>query len=487
MRVQKYCFFRKYANIFAYLGIFLLFCRRKGEISTMKLNFNTVREFLKTTLNLTNDVDIQAASENIRKNIPFRGPNVYILFVAIIIASVGLNVNSIPVIIGAMLISPLMGPITGLGLGLGTNDRELVLFSIKNLLVMVGISLLAATLYFILTPLEIDNPTELLARTRPTIYDVFIALFGGLAGVLETARKEKGTVISGVAIATALMPPLCTVGYGIANLSWQYTIGALFLFSINCIFIAMAAYLMAKFLKFPMKTVEQHRTRYFILSYALVILLAATSIFTGYHVIRENDFTKLANRFVKKNQNIGKTYIYDSQVNIDSKPYMLELRLAGETLNEDTKEMLLRDAENYGIMRSQIVIHEDATVQVDRFNETEIVKNLMATNANNIQVRDDSIKVLNAQIAHYKQQELPAKQLAEELQVQLPSITRLTLAKGTALEQNVVMSEEQVVVVAHCIKMPGEEEKARVYEWLKIRLQIQDLEIIFDYEEALTE
>lgn len=448
----------------------------------MKLNFNTIREFLKTTLNLTNDVDIPAASENIRKNIPFRGPNVYILFVAIIIASVGLNVNSIPVIIGAMLISPLMGPITGLGLGLGTNDRELVLFSIKNLLIMVGISLLAATLYFMLTPLEIDNPTELLARTRPTIYDVFIALFGGLAGVLETARKEKGTVISGVAIATALMPPLCTVGYGIANLSWQYTVGALFLFSINCIFIAMAAYLMAKFLKFPMKTVEQHRTRYFILSYALVILLAATSIFTGYHVIRENDFTKLANRFVKKNQNIGKTYIYDSQVNIDAKPYMLELRLAGETLNNDTKEMLLRDAENYGIMRSQIVIHEDATVQVDRFNETEIVKNLIATNASNIQVRDDSIKVLNAQIAAYKQQELPAKQLAEELQVQLPSITRLTLAKGTALEQNVVTSEEQVVVVVHCSEMPSEEEKTRLYEWLKVRLQIDGLEIIFDTE-----
>ena len=448
----------------------------------MKVNFNTVREFLKTTLNLTNDVDIQAASENIRKNIPFRGPNVYILFVAIIIASVGLNVNSIPVIIGAMLISPLMGPITGLGLGLGTNDRELVLFSIKNLLVMVGISLLAATLYFILTPLEIDNPTELLARTRPTIYDVFIALFGGLAGVLETARKEKGTVISGVAIATALMPPLCTVGYGIANLSWQYTIGALFLFSINCIFIAMAAYLMAKFLKFPVKTVEQHRTRYFILSYGLVILLAATSIFTGYNVIRENDFTKLANRFVKKNQNIGKTYIYDSQVNIDSKPYMLELRLAGETLNEDTKEMLLRDAENYGIMRSQIVIHEDATVQVDRFNETEIVKNLIATNQSNVQVRDDSIKVLNAQITAYKQRELPAKQLAEELQVQLPSITRLTLAKGTALEQNMVMSEEQVVVVAHCSEMPSEEEKTRVYEWLKIRLQVEDLEMLFEEE-----
>ena len=448
----------------------------------MKLNFNTIREFLKTTLNLTNDVDIPAAIEDIRSNIPFRGPNVYILFVAIIIASVGLNVNSIPVIIGAMLISPLMGPITGLGLGLGTNDRELVLFSIKNLLVMVGISLLAATLYFMLTPLEIDNPTELLARTRPTIYDVFIALFGGLAGVLETARKEKGTVLSGVAIATALMPPLCTVGYGIAHLSWQYTIGALFLFSINCIFIAMAAYIMAKFLKFPVKTVEQHRTRYFILSYGLVLLLAATSIFTAYQVIRENEFTKQANRFVKKNQTIGKTYIYDSQVNIDVKPYALELRLAGEALNDEIREMLLRDAENYGIMRSQIVMHEDATVEIDRFNETEIVKNLIATNASNIQVRDDSIKALNARIAYYQQQALPAKQLAEELQVQLPTISRLTLAKGTMLEQNVVMSDEQVVVVAHCSEMPSEEEKTRVYEWLKVRLQVTNLEIIFDQE-----
>ena len=450
----------------------------------MKLNFN-IREFVRNTLNLTHYVDIPAASENIRKNIPFRGPNVYILFVAIIIASVGLNVNSIPVIIGAMLISPLMGPIIGLGLGLGTNDRELVLFSIKNLLVMVGISLLAATLYFILTPLEIDNPTELLARTRPTIYDVFIALFGGLAGVLETARKEKGTVMAGVAIATALMPPLCTVGYGIANLSLQYTLGALFLFSINCIFIALAAYLMAKFLKFPVKTVEQHRTRYYILSYGLVILLMGTSLVTGYQVIRENNFTKSANRFVKKNHTIGKTYIYDSQVNIDNRPYIVELRLAGEALNTDTREMLMRDAESYGIMRSQIVIHEDATVQIDRFNETEIVKNLITTNTSNIQVRDDSIRVLNAQIAAYKQQELPAVQLAAELQIQLPTITRVALAKGTALEQNVVTSEQQVVVVVHCSEMPSDEEQARVYEWLKVRLQVQDLEIIFDNKEML--
>jgi uncharacterized membrane protein len=287
-------------------------------------------------------------------------------------------------------------------------------------------------------------------------------------------------VISGVAIATALMPPLCTVGYGIANMSWQYTIGALFLFSINCIFIAMAAYLMAKFLKFPVLTVEQNRRRYYILSYGLVILLAGTSVVTGYQVIRENEFTKNANRFVKKNHTIGKTYIYDSQVDIDSKPYMLELRLAGETLNDDTREMLLRDAENYGIMRSQIVIHEDATVQVDRFNETELVKSLIATNTNNIQVRDDSIKVLNAQLENYKQQQLPAAQLAAELQVQMPDIVRITMAKGTAVEKDVVTSENQVVVIVYCSKQPSETERAKVLEWLKVRLQVEDIEIIFE-------
>ena len=439
----------------------------------------SIREFLRTTLNLTDYVDIPAAHDNIRKNIPFRGPNVYILFVAVIIASVGLNVNSIPVIIGAMLISPLMGPIIGFGLGLGTNDRELVLFSVKNLLVMVGISLLAATLYFILTPLEIDNPTELLARTRPTIYDVLIALFGGLAGVLETSRKEKGTVISGVAIATALMPPLCTVGYGIANLSWQYTIGALFLFTINCIFIAMAAYLMAKFLKFPVRVVETNQLRYHILSYTLVLLLIGTSIFTGYHVIRENNFTKSANRFVKKNHSIGKTYIYDSSVDVSQTPYQLDLRLAVEALSDETREMLLREAESFGIMRTQVVIHEDATVQLDQFNETEIVRDLISSNATNIQVRDDSIKALLTQLAYYKEQELHAAQLAAELQTQLPEITRVTLAKGTELVDNMVITDKQVVVVIHCTKVPTNEEKQRVLDWLQVRLQTKNVEMIF--------
>ncbi len=214
------------------------------------------RERFKEIVNISKDVDWAIASDSIRSSIHFKGPNVWILAAAIIVASIGLNVNSIPVIIGAMLISPLMGPIMGFGLGLGTNNTALLKDSLKNLGIMVLISIVASTLYFVVSPLKMDNPTELLARTNPTIYDVLIALFGGFAGILETSRKEKGTVMSGVAIATALMPPLCTIGYGIATLQVKYAVGALYLFFINGVFIALATFLMVKYLRFPLVKVS---------------------------------------------------------------------------------------------------------------------------------------------------------------------------------------------------------------------------------------
>ena len=191
---------------------------------------------IRETLNLNGHIDTASAERSIRSNIEFKGPNAWILAVAVIIASVGLNVNSIPVVIGAMLISPLMGPIFGLGLGLGVSDIQLMKSSGKNLLVMVSISLAVAFLYFVITPLSLSNPTELLARTSPTFYDVLIALFGGFAGILEQCRKDKGTVFSGVAIATALMPPLCTAGYGLACGEFSYFLGNRALYLNNIVF-----------------------------------------------------------------------------------------------------------------------------------------------------------------------------------------------------------------------------------------------------------
>ena len=247
---------------------------------------------IKATLNLNEYIDIVSAEKSIRGNIYFRGPNAWILAIATIIASVGLNVNSIPVIIGAMLISPLMGPIFGVGLGLGTNDMELVKASVRNLLVMISISLVASFLYFLLTPLSLNDPSELLARTNPTIYDVLIALFGGFAGILEQCRKEKGTVFAGVAIATALMPPLCTAGFGLASGNFAYFIGAAYLFVINCIFIMLATYISVKYLKF--REVDftdefiQQKTRR--ISTILIVLFIVPSIWSAVTFIKRNNF-----------------------------------------------------------------------------------------------------------------------------------------------------------------------------------------------------
>lgn len=436
-----------------------------------------IRVFMRSILSLNTYVDIQATNENIRKNIAFKGPNVYILFFAVVIASVGLNVNSIPVIIGAMLISPLMGPIIGFGHGLGTGDSELLLSSFKNLCVMIGISLLASILYFLVTPLEIDNPTELLARTRPTIYDVMIALFGGLAGTLETARKEKGTVLSGVAIATALMPPLCTVGYGIANLSWKYTIGASFLFIINCIFIALAAYIMAKFLKFPNVNNQPNHAKYKYITYFIIAGMIVTSIYTGYNVIKENNFLKVANKFVRKNQSIGKTYIYDYNVNTVNTPYTLELRLAGESLSAQTREMFYRDAESVGIMRNQLHIVEDATIQFEKFNETEIVKNLIQSNEEQLKQRDDSIRVLNNSLEQYIKLQLPVKQLAAELMTQLPSVKDVVFTRGERMTRQSDLSE-QIVVIVYSDEKINHEEIDRLTQWLKVRLNMENVMLI---------
>lgn len=430
------------------------------------------KTFLREQLNLTAYIDIDAADRNIRSNIPFRGPNIYILFVAIIIASVGLNVNSIPVIIGAMLISPLMSPIIGFGLGLGTNDTALLLKSLKNLGIMFVISLIASTLYFMVTPLETDNPTELLARTNPSIYDVMIAFFGGIAGILELARKDKGTVLSGVAIATALMPPLCTVGYGIANLNWHYAGGALYLFFINCVFIALATFLAVKYLRFPLVAEKEGRFSRGVISYGILILVVLVpSLFTGYNITNENTFTKNARHFIKENQAIGGTYIYDYAVDFQQKPYMLTLSLAGESLSNESRALLYSNAEKHGISHSQILFKEDATIEVRRLNETEVMRDWLASTEAQLRQRDDSIRTLRAELARYEALILPSKQIDEELRAQYPDITDVTLAR----------SDSSVILLLRAIpeKMEADEEK-RIADWLSVRLQVPAVRVIIE-------
>jgi uncharacterized hydrophobic protein (TIGR00271 family) len=316
-----------------------------------------IKHLFKDYIYIYDDVDTAAAAERIKGAIWFKGPNVWILAFAIVLASVGLNVNSTAVIIGAMLVSPLMGPIIGTGLALGTNDLDLLKSAAKNLLVMVLISLAASTLFFIISPLDLVNPTELEARTSPTIYDVMIALFGGLAGILENSRKERGTVLSGVAIATALMPPLCTAGYGLAHLDMHFFLGALYLFIINSVFIALATYLMVKYLRFRTVTGINETTakkRNNLITAVLVIVLVP-SIWSAVNLIRENNFERNVKAFVQENRIVAKrTYITDFTVQKRD----VQLSISGEPLTEDLRTSLLDKASKYHIKPSHISIAE---------------------------------------------------------------------------------------------------------------------------------
>ncbi len=379
---------------------------------------NKFTRYLRHVVYLEDDIDRNMAAAAIKKNIAFRGPNVIILACAIIIASVGLNVNSIPVIIGAMLISPVMGPIIGFGLGLGTNDTELLKSSFKNFLVMVVISIAVASLYFLISPLRLSNPSELLARTRPTIYDVLIALFGGAAGMLEHSRRERGTVLSGVAIATALMPPLCTVGYGIASLTPSYIFGALYLFLINTFFIAIATFMVVKFLGFESAAKDEAyrgRSR-FIVAVVLLVMLVP-SIISAVGTVRDNNFSISAERFVQNNKTIGSSYIFDHQINLNGKTPTLDIYLAGEALDPTAKQIMVLNARSYGLHSDQIIFHEEAAVQ--NIDKNELIRDLNGHYLNTIQELNRRITELEVELAKYKGAEAARAELADSLAVQI--------------------------------------------------------------------
>ena len=325
----------------------------------MKWDKNYLKRTVRYYANIYDHIDTDDAAQRIKSAIWFRGPNAWILAFSIIIASVGLNVNSTAVIIGAMLISPLMGPIIGTGLALGTNDVDLLKQALKNVLVMVLISLGASTLFFLLSPLDLINPTELEARTHPTIYDVLIALFGGLAGILENSRKERGTTIAGVAIATALMPPLCTAGYGLSCLKLQYFFGAMYLFIINAVFITLATYVMVKYLRFKTVTgiepaLAQRRRQ---MMSTIVAIVVIPSIISAIGLVRDNNFERNVEAFVRENRLVSRSYIYDWRIYNDH-GRKVEISMTGEPMSFDAQTAFYASAREHRIKDNQLVIKE---------------------------------------------------------------------------------------------------------------------------------
>ncbi|NGM66190.1 DUF389 domain-containing protein [Sphingobacterium sp. SGR-19] len=352
--------------------------------------------------------------QSVVNNISFRGANAWILACAIVIASIGLNVNSTAVIIGAMLISPLMGPIVGAGFALGTFDFPLLKQSIKNLLIATAISLVVSFLYFTLSPFK-EAQSELLARISPNIYDVLIAFFGGLVGVIAITRVDKGNPIPGVAIATALMPPLCTAGYGLAMGNISYFAGALYLYIINCVFICLATFAIVKYLRYPKAHyVDKQREKRITQTITIITLvLVIPSFYFAYIMLQQRKYTNKVELFIQQElTEKGYTVIYERLVQNRS-PKILELAFLAKKFSNQEIEILSQAMKSLGIENTKLVIRQDSldvrTSILDEINQRNI----------SVNEKDLTIRALNNKLAKY---ELDNHQFQSDLSILFPDI-----------------------------------------------------------------
>lgn len=438
--------------------------------------FKRLTELIREIVNIDTYIDTDAAERSIRNNVEFKGPNAWILAVAIIIASVGLNVNSTPVIIGAMLISPLMGPIFGLGLGLGINDINLLKHAGKNLLVMVSISIAVSLLYFVITPLSLSNPTELLARTSPTIFDVMIALFGGFAGIFEQCRKEKGTVFSGVAIATALMPPLCTAGYGLATGEFGAFFGALYLFCINCLFITMSTYLLVRYFRF--KKIEYTDQGFGLrtqrITTLLILIFLIPSVWSAVVLVKQNNFEKKVTGFIEAHRSIGNSFIYDYQIDHQNGS-VLKIFMTGETLSESGRNNLYVYAREYGIGEKQLIIKEYITNNQQGNNDA--FKGIYERLDSKIEQYESTIGHLTSELQAAKKEELPYLQIAGEVAVVYPEIKHLYMGHGARIAIDSLNVSPCIIVRVDTDTLMSISSLERFRNWIKTRLQADNVEI----------
>ena len=382
-----------------------------------------------------------------------------------------------------------MGPIMGIGLALGINDTILLRKAFTNLVIMTGISIMASTLFFTISPLSLEEPTELLARTNPTIYDVFIALFGGFAVIIEVCKKEKGTVISGAAIATALMPPLCTAGYGVATGSFTYFIGALYLFFINSVFIALATFLTVRTLNFPLvkfSNPEKQKKVHRIIT-AFTIILILPSIWSAFTVIKENNFNQMAKRFIEDNRNIGNSYIYDYKIDhTTNKPSKISISIAGEALSEEDVSRLHQSLAKYGVTSEQLTINQSGTYIPDNRSDKEVIKGIFEQNEQEIQKREALIAQMEAQLKAFNDKKFPSYQIAKEIVAQYPQLISMTLARGDyidlvyAQQSEDTKPDEQVVAIFKLSEPLGKEDVEKLQKWLAIRLDVPKIKIIVE-------
>lgn len=442
--------------------------------------------FLRERFSLDDDKEDQTdVVQSISRGIEFKGINLWTLIFAIFIASIGLNVNSTAVIIGAMLISPLMGPIMGIGLGVGINDLAMIQQALKNLSIAVIISLITSTIYFLISPLH-SAQSELMARTSPTVWDSFIAFFGGLAGIVAGSRREKITnVIPGVAIATALMPPLCTAGYGLSIGNLYYFAGAFYLFLINSVCISLATFLIVRFLGYQPKeypTVEvERRVRHTI--WIAVFIVVVPSTYLGYQIVRKTIFEQSAKRFVTNECTFQYRQLIKYDAHFNRKQSRLELTFVGEPLPKDSIDLLTAKMPAYGLNDALLTVRQggvkDAAIDVDAITSS-VTDQVVRYSQASIATKDQTIDSLRRYINEIETSQLPVVDLRNELKTLMPDVQTFTAARSLVMSGNKLKPDTVMLVYARFSRRHTPAERQRIEKWLRTRTKSKRIKLLID-------
>ena len=443
-------------------------------------NEKTLWQVVKGYFNALPDKAEEAKTiEQISSGVTFHGANLWVLVFAVFIASLGLNVNSTAVIIGAMLISPLMGPIVGMGLGIGISDLALLKRSIKNYLVATGISVLTATLYFLITPLT-EAQSELLARTSPTLYDVLIALCGGAAGILALSTRGSGNVIPGVAIATALMPPLCTAGYGLAMGEPSFFFGAFYLYFINTVFITLTTFVGVRMLRFKQKQfIDAARMitvkRYII---GIVVLTMLPAAYMTVQIIRQSVLENNSNRFVRNELAFKGTQIISQQ--FDAKHKTLNIVAVGKIISKEEIAKAEKMLESYNLEDYKLHI-----IQGLQSDSLLLANQQYSYSSGNTQASQQKLieqvaqlGELEQQLNAYQQYATLTKEVRTELKAVCPSAKSISISRVTEAKTDTAASQEYVMAVVNCSRALSNPDRQRLQEWLKARTKSDSLRVI---------
>lgn len=453
-------------------------------MKTDNRNIFAIKAFLREYLDLKKDKDNELATvDSIRKGVEFKGANLWILIFAIFMASLGLNVNSTAVIIGAMLISPLMGPIMGVGLSVGLNDFELMKRSLKSFLITTAFSVTTATIFFLFTPIA-EAQSELLARTSPTIYDVFIALFGGLAGVVALSTKEKGNVIPGVAIATALMPPLCTAGYGLASGNLIYFLGAFYLYFINSVFISLATFIGVRVMHFQRKEfVDKNREKkvrkYIIL---IVILTMCPAVYLTVGIIRSTFYTAAANKFISEQLNFENTQVLDKKIHYDTNPKEIRVVLIGPEVPDASISLARSKMKDYKLEKTKLIVLQGMNNDAMDISSIRamVMEDFYKNSEQRLQEQQKKIASLEKNLTKYKSYDELSQKIIPELKVLYPSVTALSISHALETRVDSMKTDTIALAVLKFARHPQKEEQVKISEWLKARVGAKKLRLIVE-------